>query len=169
MTSGRCPPERTAAENALYGWNYTKHLLAATAFLVPSVTLPDMLKEGENWSLEYDDGVVIGVFDEGMPLEAFGEEAYPAFEAIIEQHRDDIVGTADLVRLDNPFGDDILEIWEEAATESAKLPNYQRAALVADGIKKLSLRNKLNVPGAEFRTFEDHGTAIRWARGEDGT
>jgi hypothetical protein len=125
-----------------------------------------MKREGTNWSLEYDDGVVVGVFDEGMPLDAFETEAYPAFEAIIGEHREDIVGTADLVRLEDPFGDDVLEIWEQAANESAQLPNYRRAALVADGIKKLSLKKKLRVPGAEVGTFEDHQTAIEWAREE---
>lgn len=126
-----------------------------------------MLKEGDNWSLEYDDGVVVGVFEKGMQLEAFGDEAYPAFEEILEEHRDDIVGTADLVRLDKPFGDDVLEIWEQAAQESAQLPNYRRAALVADGIKNFSLRNQLKVPDAEIKTFDDHRRAIQWARMAD--
>lgn len=57
-----------------------------------------MIERGDNWSLEYDDGVVIGRFEHGMPLSAFETEAYPAFERILEHHRDDIVATADVVR-----------------------------------------------------------------------
>jgi hypothetical protein len=127
-----------------------------------------MLREGTNWSLEYEDGVVIGRFLEGMPLSAFEEECYPAFEEILGEHREDIVATADLVRLEDPFGEDVLEIWEQAARESSQLPNYGRAALVADGIKKVSLKNKLKVPKAEIETFEDHDEAIEWARHGDG-
>jgi hypothetical protein len=99
-----------------------------------------------------------------MPLSAFEEEAYPAFEEIIAEHERDIVGTADLVTLDDPFGDDVLEIWEAAARESSQLPNYERGALVADGITKLSLKNKLRVPDAEIETFEELDAAVEWAR-----
>ena len=125
-----------------------------------------MKRSGNNWSLEYDDGVAVGVFEEGMPLDAFGTEAYPAFEAIIGEHREDIVGTADLVELEDPFGDGVLDIWEGAANESAQLPDYRRAALVAEGIKRVSRKKQLRVPDAEIETFEDHERAVEWARGE---
>lgn len=125
-----------------------------------------MKREGTHWSLEYEDGVVVGRFGEDMPLEAFGEEAYPAFEEIIEEHEYDIVGTADLVEVDGTLGNDILSVWEQAAQESSQLPNYERGALVADGLKKLAIQNKLNVPDAEITAFEDLDTAIEWARGE---
>lgn len=123
-----------------------------------------MKKEGENWSLTYDDGVVIGEFGEGMKLESFEAEVYPAFEEILAAHKHDIVATADHVGISDPFSRDIFDVWEEAARESAKLPNYERAALTAAGIKAISLRGKLSIPEAEFRTFNDHETAIEWAR-----
>jgi hypothetical protein len=123
-----------------------------------------MIRRGDDWSLEYDDGVVIGRFGEGMPLSAFEEEAYPAFEEILAQHRDDIVATADLVELEDALGDEVLEIWEAAARESSQLPNYERAALVADGILKYGLKRQLRVPDAEIETFEDLDRAIHWAR-----
>lgn len=125
-----------------------------------------MKREGENWSLEYDEGVVIGFFGKGMPIEAFEEEVYPAFESILKVHKNRIVGTADHVLITDPFSKDVFEIWEQAARESAELPNYERAALTAEGIKSVSLRNKLSVPGAEFKTFDDHQKAIEWARGD---
>lgn len=123
-----------------------------------------MRREGDNWSLEYDDGVVIGIFGEDMRLAAFEEEAYPAFEEILSAHRYDIIATADDVRMTDPFSRDVFDIWEQAARESAQLPNYERAALTARGIKAISLRGKLSVPGAEFETFDDHADAIEWAR-----
>ena len=123
-----------------------------------------MIRRGDDWSLEYDDGVVIGRFGEGMPLSAFEEEAYPAFEEILAQHRDDIVATADRVELKSALGDDVLEIWEAAARESSRLPNYERAALVADGILRYGLKRQLRVPDAEVETFEDLDRAVHWAR-----
>ena len=59
--------------------------------------------EGTAWSSQYDDGVVVGRFYEDMPIEAFEEEAYPAFEEIVGRYRDDIVGTADLIENDSPY------------------------------------------------------------------
>lgn len=129
--------------------------------------MKNMKKEGQSWSLEYDDGVVVGRFEKEMPLEAFETEAYPAFEEIITEYKHDIVGTADLVEVEDTLGDDVLEVWEQAARESSQLPNYRRGALVADGLKKFALKNELKVPDAEIKAFEDLEKAITWARGEE--
>jgi hypothetical protein len=126
-----------------------------------------MKREGESWSLEFDDGVVVGRFEQGMELDAFEEEAYPAFEAIVQEYEYEIVGTADLVEVEETLGNDVLAIWEQAAQESSQLPNYERGALVADGIKKFALKNKLSVPDAEIRGFESLPDAIQWARTGD--
>lgn len=123
-----------------------------------------MRKEGTNWSLEFNDGVVVGRFEEGMPLEAFETEAYPAFEAIVREYETEIVGTADLVEVEDTLGDEVLSVWEQAARESSQLPNYERGALVADGIKRFALKNKLSVPDAEIKGFEELPEAIEWAR-----
>lgn len=100
-------------------------------------------------------------------MDAFETEALPAFEEILDKHREDIVATADLVQIDDPFENDVFETWEAAARETAKLPNYERTALTADGIKAISLRERLSVPEAEFRTFDDHERAIEWAKGNE--
>jgi len=123
-----------------------------------------MQRSGDQWSLEYDDGVVIGRFEQGMPLEAFETEAYPAFEAIVREYEREIVGTADLVEVEETLGDDVLSVWEQAAQESSQLPNYERGALVADGIKRYALQNKLNVPDAEIQGFDNLSDAVEWAR-----
>jgi hypothetical protein len=126
-----------------------------------------MEKRGNSWSLEYDDGVVIGRFEQEMPLDAFEEEAYPAFEEIVSEYEEEIVGTADLVEVEDSLGEDVLAVWEQAAQESSQLPNYRRGALVADGLKELALKNKLSVPDAEIKGFEDLPEAIEWARSGD--
>jgi hypothetical protein len=126
-----------------------------------------MKQSGESWSLEYQDGVVIGRFHEDMPLDAFETEAYPAFEAIVDEYETDIVGTADLIEVEQSLDDDVLAIWEDAANASSQLPNYERGALVADGLKKFALQNKLDVPDAEIQSFDSLDAAIEWARHGD--
>jgi len=123
-----------------------------------------VIRRGDNWTLEYDDGVVVGQFGEEMPLSAFETEAYPAFEEILACHHDDIVATADRVAMGNALGGEVIEVWKTAARESSQLPNYERAALVADGILKHGLKRQLRVPGAEIETFADLDRAIHWAR-----
>ena len=123
-----------------------------------------MLKSGENWGLEYKDGVVVGHFDEGLSREAFEEEIYPAFEEILDVYREEIVATADLVEVAEPFCNNVLGVWEQSARDSAQLPNFERAAIVADRIKQLAVKNQLRVPGIEIETFEDFDEAVEWAR-----
>lgn len=125
-----------------------------------------MREAGDNWSLEYADGIVIGTFEEEMRMSAFEEEAYPAFERILDEHAADIVGTADLVNIADPFDKNVFEVWEDAAAETAQLPNMERAGIAADGIKAISLAGRLSVPGIEVETFDTHAEAIEWARGD---
>ena len=132
-----------------------------------NVILLNMRKEGTNWSLEFEDGVVIGRFHKDMRMETFEEEVYPAYEEILDSHKENIVASADLVNIADPFSKDVFEVWEEAAQESSQLPNFERAALVSDGVKALSLRSKYDVPGAEMQTFDDLDKAIEWARHGD--
>lgn len=126
-----------------------------------------MRKTGDNWSLEYDDGVLVARFEKGIDFEAFGAEAFPAFKRILEAHGSDIVGSANLVTVEDHLSDEVYGVWEEAAEQYAKLPNYRRGAFVANGLKQFSLKKSLDVPGAENDTFDDFETAIEWVRDAD--
>lgn len=126
-----------------------------------------MFKQGENWSLEFDNGVLVARFEEGIDYGAFGDEAFPAFKEILAAHGDDIVGSANLVTIEDHLGTDVYDVWEAAADEYAQLPNYQRGAFVAEGITKFSLKSSLNVRGAENQTFDDFGAATEWVRNGD--
>lgn len=124
----------------------------------------DMRKEGDKWSLEYDDGVLIARFEKGIEFDSFGDEAFPAFEEILSVHGDSIVGSANLVTVESTLSSAVFDVWEQAAEEYAALPNYQRGAFVADGITKFSLKSTLDVPGARNETFDDFEDAIEWVR-----
>lgn len=60
----------------------------------------------------------------------------------------------------------MLRVCEQPTQESSQLPNYERGALVTDGLKRFALQNKLDVPDAEIKAFEDLDTPIKWAQGE---
>jgi len=126
-----------------------------------------MRKESEHWSLEFDDGVIVGRFQEDMPLDAFEAEVYPAFEAIVEEHDTDIVGTADRVDTEGILHDEVLSVWERAAREASTLPHFERGAIVAEGMTKYALKNALNAPTVVIKAFDDLDTAIEWARDGD--
>lgn len=126
-----------------------------------------MRKTGDNWSLEYDDGVLVARFEEGIDFEAFGAEAFPAFKKILKTHRQDIVGSANLVTVEDHLSQEVYDVWDRAAEQYTDLPNYQRGGFVANGIKKLSLKKSLDVSGAENQTFDDFDTAIEWVRAAD--
>lgn len=123
-----------------------------------------MHKQGTNWSLEYDDTVLVARFEAGIDYNAFGDEAFPAFQEILRVHGDDIVGSANLVEVEDALDQQVYDVWEAAANEYAQLPNYERGAFVADGIKKFSLKRSLDVPGATNDMFDDFDRAIEWVR-----
>lgn len=123
-----------------------------------------MRKQGSEWSLEYNDAVLVARFEAGIDYDAFGDEAFPAFQEILRVHGDDIVGSANFVEVENALDQQAYDVWEAAADEYAELPNYERGAFVANGIKKFSLKRSLDVPGATNEIFDDSDRAIEWVR-----
>ncbi len=123
-----------------------------------------MRRQGENWILEVDDGVLVAQFEKGIDFDAFGDEAFPAFKEILAAHGDDIVGSANLVTVEDHLDNDVYTVWEAAADKYEELGTYQRGAFVAEGITKFSLKSSLDVRGAENRAFDDFETAIEWVR-----
>lgn len=126
-----------------------------------------MRKTGDNWSLEYDDGVLVARFEQGIDFDAFGAEAFLAFERILNVHGRNVVGSANVVTVEAHLSDEVYGVWEQAAERYAQLPDYRRGAFVADGLKQFSLKKSLDVPGAENRTFDDFETAVEWVRNGD--
>ena len=118
----------------------------------------------QNWEMTYEDGVHVSVFQQGMELDSFEEAAYPAFERYLTRHHEALVGSVGVVELDDPFSDEVFAVWQQAAQRCRELPNYQRLAIVADGIKAVSLRGEVDVDGVVVETFEDRETAVEWAR-----
>ncbi len=117
---------------------------------------------GNGWTVELENGVMVWEFLPGMELSAFEDEAYPIYEDLLTSH--DVDGMVTVVEIEDAFGPDIFEIWEKSARR-AETAGIKRWAVVADGIKAISLRGKVDTGGMETHTTEDRKEAIDWAQG----
>lgn len=118
-------------------------------------------KSGEGWTVEINSGVMVWEFLPGMELRAFREDAYPVFENLVRRH--DIEAMVTVVKLDDPFTGEVFEVWEQSA-ERAQDEGMERWAVVADGIKAISLGGKIDTGDLDTFTTEDRTEAVEWAR-----
>ena len=116
---------------------------------------------GDRWTAQLDDGVIVFEFLSGMELDAFGSEAYEVYDEYLREH--DVDGLVTVVELDDPFTSETFEVWERTA-ERAVEGGVTRWATVADGIKAISLRGKMDTSGLDITVTEDRTEAIEWAR-----
>lgn len=68
------------------------------------------------------------------------------------------------MELDDPFSGEVFGVWERSAAR-ADQAGLGRWAVVADGIKAISLRGKIDTGGLETETFESRTDAVEWAKG----
>jgi hypothetical protein len=122
--------------------------------------MPDT-ERGDGWTVAVTDGVMIWEFLDGMDLGSFGEDAFPVFERIVTTR--DVTGMVTVVDLDDPFDDSVFDVWEDTARLAAQ-NGVDRWAVVADGIKKLSLRSKIDSGSLDTFTTEDRDEAVEWVR-----
>lgn len=115
---------------------------------------------GDGWTAEVDGSIMVWEFLPGMELSSF-EDAYPVFEELLSSNSIDAMVTH--VKLEDPFNDDVFDIWEQSA-QRAEAAGVERWAVVADGIKALSLRGKVNTGDLETFTTESHAEAMEWVR-----
>jgi hypothetical protein len=116
---------------------------------------------GDGWTVELEDGVMVWEFLPGMELEAFRDEAYPIYEELLTGY--DIGGMVTVVKLDDAFTGEVFDVWEKSA-QRAEQGGIERWAVVADGIKAISLRGKVDAGDLETLTTEDRTEAVEWAR-----
>ncbi len=121
-------------------------------------------RTGDGWTVEIDDGVIIWEFLPGMELSSFKEDAYPVFEELVEAH--DLNAMVTVVELADPFNSETFEVWEQSA-QRAETAGIERWGIVADGIKAISLRGKVDTGGLETLTGEDRTEVIEWAQDAD--
>jgi hypothetical protein len=115
---------------------------------------------GEKWTVELNDKVLIWEFLSGMELSSFREEAFPVYQQFLSEH--DVEAMVTDVRIDDPFNSEVFEVWEESA-QVADREGVEQWAIVADGIKAISLGGKINTGDLETLTTEDRSEAIEWA------
>ena len=115
---------------------------------------------GDGWTVELDDGVMVWEFLPGMELDSFRDEAYPIYDDLLTDH--DVDGMVTVVKLDDAFTGEVFDVWEKSA-QRAERAGVERWAVVADGIKAISLRGKVDAGELETLTTEDRSEAVEWA------
>lgn len=118
-------------------------------------------QSGDGWTVELDDGVMTWEFLPGMELSSFEADAYPVFEDLLDSHH--VGAMVTLVKLDDPFTAEAFGVWEQSARHADRA-GVERWAIVADGIKAISLRGKIDTGELETLTTEDRSEAVEWAR-----
>ena len=119
-------------------------------------------ESGTGWTAQYDDGAIIFEFRPGMPLSAFGDEAFPVYDRYLRTK--DATGLVTVVELEDPFDASTFEVWEKTAQRGVE-GDLDRWAVVADGIKGISLRGKIDTDDLETKVTDDRTEAIEWAQG----
>lgn len=118
-------------------------------------------ERGDGWTVEVQGTIMVWEFQEGMELSAFREEAYPVYEDLVSDQN--FHGMVTDVSIADPFSSEAFDVWEKSA-QRAEQAGLERWAIVADGIKAISLRGKINTGGMETLTTENRSEAIEWAR-----
>lgn len=116
-------------------------------------------KRGNGWTVEIDDGVMVWQFLSNMELDAFEREAYPVYDRLLDSYNID--GMVTVVNLEDPFTSDVFALWEESV-DRAQAAGVERWAVVADGIKAISLQGKVDVGNVETFTSENRTEALDW-------
>jgi hypothetical protein len=119
-------------------------------------------RSGDGWTVEVDGTVMVWEFLPGMELTSFKQNAYPVFEDLLDTH--EITGMVTVVRLDDPFNEEVFSVWEQTAKRVAE-DGMDRWAVVADGITAISLRGKVDTGEVKTLTTEDRAEAVDWVHG----
>jgi len=117
-------------------------------------------RSGEHWQARLVDDVLVYEFQSGMDPEDFGGEAYEAYTDFLD--REAVTAMVTVVEMDDPFGPDAFETWERSASLAVD-NGIERWAVVAEGIKQLSLKSKLDVSGLDVLTTDSRDEALDWA------
>lgn len=111
------------------------------------------------YEVDVRDDVIVWEFPENMDQSAFGTAAFERYEQLLDSH--DVTGMVTVVKMDEAFRSDTFEIWE-AAGERAVEEGIERWAIVADGLKSMSLRSRVDLPELDIYTTDDRAEALDW-------
>lgn len=118
--------------------------------------------EGTRWEAVVDGSITVWDFKEGMSMETFWDEPYPTYRELCRI--EDWDGLVTEIHLEEPFGDEALEVWDQAGDFSAE-QGVSRWAVVSEGLVGLAVKSRLKADGLEVMTTEDRDEAISWAKG----
>ena len=127
--------------------------------------VPPQKRDGKmsanNWSCEVNQDVLVFEFEEGMDQSEFGGAAWEEYTTRIEDH--DVSGLVTVVRVDDAFKPETFEVWNRSGQKAVQ-EGVTDWAIVAEGLKSMSLKSQLDVPGLDVYTTDDRRDAIEWVR-----
>lgn len=94
----------------------------------------------------------------------FYEEADRIGEEFVEklQQYPQVNATVDVVDMDRPAGDLLLDTVEAAATE-ARDHGLEKYAIASDDVTKFAMKSRVDIDGIESFTTDDPREALEWA------
>lgn len=106
--------------------------------------------------------VIVAEFPRGVTIDAETAEAVERRwgELVV---REAVTGHVVVIEAEDSMGFELLDAAESAARTGTD-HGLRRWAVVADDIKQLAVRNRVDVPGLEVLTTDDREEAMAWAR-----
>lgn len=117
-------------------------------------------RSGEAWTIAVDDSVIIWKFLPGTGLANFEHSAFPVFEEFLTTY--DIESLLTIIQLEDPFTRSVFDTCEKSA-RLADDAGVQKWAIVAEGIKDVSLTGEITTGDLAVVTTEDREKALEWA------
>lgn len=118
--------------------------------------------DDQDWELSVEGSVIVGRFAREMAvdMETFldvGEE----WSDLVT--RDGVTAHVAIFETEESIGWEVLDAMERAA-EMGVDSGIERWAIVADGVKRLAVKNRVEMPGLDVMTTDDPEEAFEWAR-----
>jgi hypothetical protein len=122
---------------------------------------PDEVLTGEHYRTYVVDNVSVAELDDHR---IFYEEADAIGEEFLEKLRSNpqVNATLDVVTMDQPAGDLLLDTVEEAAREGREF-GLEKYAVASDDVTKYAMQSKVGVDGVATFVSDDPREAFEWA------
>lgn len=120
-----------------------------------------MSATGSNWSCDVLGNVLVFEFEEEMDQSEFGGAAWAEYTKRLD--RREVTGLVTVVRMDDAFSSDTFEVWNRSGRRAVEA-GVSKWGIVAEGLKQMSLKSQLDVPGLEVLATDDREEALSWVR-----
>ncbi len=115
---------------------------------------------GNGWKMYVDENVVVAEFTEAVAFDEV-EQINETFLALTA--RDGVNATVACIDMEDAAGRKMLD-GAQAAAKEAKDNGLEKWAIADDGIGKLAIKNRVDLPEYEVEAFDERTPAVDWAK-----